>query len=852
VAGALLAVPQGAARAQDPGAIVVQNDAVGRGAGLGIIGGLDSAPAQYPSTGPTGSTYLPVTQGYANPGLPMVQSLGNNAGTAQAGAITLRPIDTNTLNQVNTPYPSADTMAAPGLFQDGTDPAPPPPEPDALVDDAKGRTLVSADEMTQDDDLGIVTARGNVTVISDDQTLRADVVTYNTIQNMVTASGDVSLTTFGTVSDDTTFAQYMELSGDLKNGFIRGVQMLMSNGARMAALYGERDDTTQRKEFSRGAYTACASCSGEDYPLPTVTGRRDGPRQPPPVWQLKAGRITHDELAHDIVYRDAWLEVFGVPVLYTPYLSQPDPTVYRRSGLLNVSSGSSDDLGATVVVPYYIVWDDHAASTVTAQYSELQNIIMHGTYDRNFRQGEFSFRGSMAPHDEEGRFQYEQESSGAWHFDETWRAGFESAYTSDPIYLDRTDIEPQDDANFLTSAIYLRGSHRRSALSAESIFYQDVTSPIHQDGTPYVPLLMDYNLVTDPLWMNGHAEVDLNGTVLRRGEGTNTNRIIGRVGYEQPFQDGLGSEWTFGASLRGDFYDSEDVVRDNGTHYTGSQGRFIPQGSLLWRYPLVRASQQSRHVIEPKVGFFAAPSDLNPDEIPNEDSQTFNLDISNLFQPSRLPGSDRVEGGQWSSYSLRYAYFDNDDQNLEVEVGQTYRLRRDTSLFPRGTGMDENLSDVVGRLRYNYGNLLSASYGTQIDIDTGGAKRHELTASVGTTLARLSGSYLYAERTTSTNGRSVRERNQLSGKLRVRLGRYWSAYGSHTYDVILDEPVTTTASLTYEDECVSIGSIFRRDHTEDFGEEEGTSFMLSVSLKTIGSYSFSPNLFGSDDGSTDE
>jgi LPS-assembly protein len=838
--------------AQNPSDIIIQNDAVGVGAGLPMVGGLDSSAGQVQSVGPTGMpSYTPLTQASPTTTLLPLQNLGSNAASAEPGAITLRPIDTDDLSQLNSLGPTAAKgTIAPTTSTGYPADAPPAAPPDNLQNDAiaqasSDRTLVSADEMTQDDDLGIVTARGNVSVVSGEQTLRADVVTYNTVQNLVTASGNVSLTATDTLEDDTTFAQYMELTGDLKNGFIRGVQMLMANGGRMAALYGERDDVNQRKEFSKGVYTACNSCSGTDSPLPTMTGRREGPRQPPPVWQLKASRITHDEQAQDIIYNDAWLELFGIPVLYTPYLSQPDPTVYRRSGLMNISPGSSGQLGATLYVPYYIVWDDHADSLVAAQYSEKQNLLLHGTYNRNFRQGEFAFRGSMAPYDQDGYFQFDQESSGAYHFDRTWRAGFESAYTSDPVYLYRAGLTPQDDAAFLTNNLFLRGSQGRSAFSTESFYFQDVNEPLVQDKTAYVPIMMDYNLVTDPLWWNGHAEADFNGTVLRRGEGTNMNRIVGRVGYEQPIQDGLGSEWLFNASLRGDFYNSENVTLDNGRNYTGNQVRFVPQANVIWRYPLVRATGTSRHVIEPKAGFFTAMPNNNPDEIPNEDSQTFNLDVTNLFNPSRLPGYDRVEGGQWASYSLRYGYYDDANQNLEVEVGQTYRLQRDTSLFSQGSGMEKNLSDIVGRIRYNYGGYFTASYGTQLDIDTLDPIRHELTASAGTAVLSGTLEYLYAQETKTTAGRTIEERNQITGSLSSRFARYWSVSGSHTYSINLNEPVTTAVTLNYEDECLRIQTLFERDHTTKFGEEAGTSFLVNLSLKTLGSYSFKPGLFSS-------
>ena len=35
-----------------------------------------------------------------------------------------------------------------------------------------------------------------------------------------------------------------------------------------------------------------------------------------------------------IEYQDAYLDMFGVPVMYFPYFSSPDPSVHRQSGFL--------------------------------------------------------------------------------------------------------------------------------------------------------------------------------------------------------------------------------------------------------------------------------------------------------------------------------------------------------------------------------------------------------------------------------------------------------------------------------------------------------------------------------------
>ncbi len=73
-----------------------------------------------------------------------------------------------------------------------------------------------------------------------------------------------------------------------------------------------------------------------------------------PLWQIVAREAKHDMEERTIYYRNAKLEVGGVPVFWTPYFEYPDPTVKRRTGFL-LPSFKGGSFGVGVVTPYY--WD---------------------------------------------------------------------------------------------------------------------------------------------------------------------------------------------------------------------------------------------------------------------------------------------------------------------------------------------------------------------------------------------------------------------------------------------------------------------------------------------------------------
>src|SRR3546814_12045772 len=55
-----------------------------------------------------------------------------------------------------------------------------------------------------------------------------------------------------------------------------------------------------RKVMDRGVFSPCNLCKEDP--------------QRAPLWQIKAVRVIHDEVAKDIIYPDATLALFGLPV----------------------------------------------------------------------------------------------------------------------------------------------------------------------------------------------------------------------------------------------------------------------------------------------------------------------------------------------------------------------------------------------------------------------------------------------------------------------------------------------------------------------------------------------------------
>jgi LPS-assembly protein len=56
-----------------------------------------------------------------------------------------------------------------------------------------------------------------------------------------------------------------------------------------------------------------------------------------PPWSIKAEKITHDKIKKDMIYENAILKIYDVPVLYFPKFFHPDPSVKRRRWFFTTS-----------------------------------------------------------------------------------------------------------------------------------------------------------------------------------------------------------------------------------------------------------------------------------------------------------------------------------------------------------------------------------------------------------------------------------------------------------------------------------------------------------------------------------
>jgi LPS-assembly protein len=665
-----------------------------------------------------------------------------------------------------------------------------------------------------------VTASGNVELSQGDRVLTADSVTYNQRANTVSAAGNVVLVE---PTGEVLFAEYAELTESMREGFLTGLRMLLSDDSRFAAVNARRRGGIET-ELSRAVYSPCINCTGPDGE---------------PLWQIKANKVTHNTEAKEIVYRDATFEVLGVPVAYTPYFSNPDPTVKRKSGFLAPTFGASSVLGSAIQAPYFWVIDDSRDFTFDPILSTDVIAVISGEYRQAFSNGELRTRASGTRDDAqtgEDRFRGHIDSKARFNIDDTWRWGNDLQLASDDTYLQRYGF-PYTET--LTSQLYAEGFTRRNYARAEAQYFQGLRAEDNRSNIPIVAPNIVYNFVGDPNRFGAFLTMDANTLALTRtGDRTvDSRRIAVETGWELPYIGSLGDVTTLKATLQTDLYHVANVPEENapGT-YTGVAGRVFPKISVNWRYPWMRTTGNSSQIIEPIVTFVTAPNGSNPDHIPNEDSLAFEFDETNLFERSRFSGSDRVDGGTWVAYGLRTGAYGIGGGSATALFGQSYRIKDDNT-YPRNSGLGDSFSDYVGRLLVSPNQYVDLLYKTRLDKDNLESRRTELGARVGPRALRVGLDYIYFDQTSDF---SNREEILLTAS--SDLTDSW-AVSANTRRDLTDGGATLSyrATLTYTCDCMTLAVNYSRTFTRDRDIGPVESIFVRVNLKNLGE--FGSNIF---------
>jgi LPS-assembly protein len=682
----------------------------------------------------------------------------------------------------------------------------------------KTSTMIEADSIEYSTNKEIVTAKGNVEIFKNDFLLKADQVVYDKLNQKVTASGNVYILD---PNGNETRAESLEIYRELKEAIIEHFNIRMADNSLFTAGEGKYF-YPNRAQLKHAVYSPCPICEGNKYPQ----------------WQLAAKNMTIDNEAEQVRYKSGFFEIFGRPIIYTPFFSHPTPHAKPKSGFLMPKYRYTTVYGQGISIPYYWRIADNRDLKFAPIFTSRQGIIYTGEYNHLTESSFYTVAGSYnkakIKSSVEPSNRYYGNIKGYTQINDQWRFNSDIQGTGDKSYL-RNYFG--DNHNYLTSQAELTYNQHRDYGVINSLYFQELR-PIDQSTVPMILPVADYHKEFEGE-NNNRYTLDNNVLLLMRKQGSGTRRLSVTGTWSKTYFTNNGQQIGVYRRIRGDAYNfvhkgSAVPQVDQNNNGPNNVGRLIPEAEIKWSYPFINTDSGRDIFLEPIANLIASPYMPTVSDVIDEDSQEVEISDDNLFSANRYAGYDRVENGIRSSYGLNGYYHTSNNVVYNFLIGQSYRIRKDLE-YQVDSGLQNNFSDIVGRLLTKPWQPLEISYRFRYDPRSKILRRNEVRTDLVFQKIRFTVGFVAYNFIAPLQPQQVTKSVDLGTAFNITPEWIISANIKQNYSPAKKFLVSSGGSIGYNGSCANLLFTLNKDYTHAAirNFKQDTSFAIELHLKNI-------------------
>ena len=443
-----------------------------------------------------------------------------------------------------------------------------------------------------------------------------------------------------------------------------------------------------------------------------------------PPWSIKAEKIDHNKNKKQLIYKNAFLNIYDFPILYFPKFYHPDPTVKRQSGFLVPQINNSNILGSSLLVPYYHVISDNKDLTVTPTIFDSETKMLQS----EFRQeNKFSSLIADFGHVRNFKTNYSNDENNISHLFLKYVANlnlpkftqselnFNYEKITNDTYLKIFDtnlidkqIKPTNQ-NKLSSDINIRLNNKKFNFNAGMSAYEQLSGK-NSDRYQYILPYYNYSqkLYTNTLGSfnfksNGYN--DLNNTNVLKSSLTNDINFLSK-----DFISNTGLKNNFGI-----YFKNLNTLGKNYTTYKNNpQSEIESIYNFETSYPLIRSNDVVTDYLTPKISFR-----LNPGDMKNYYTTKRTINSKNIFSIDRLGiGGDSFEKGKSLTLGFDYIKENVDEINkyFTINLATVFRDKIEENI-PKSSSIGNKSSNIVGSLSYALSDNYKIDYDFSLDND---------------------------------------------------------------------------------------------------------------------------------------
>ena len=545
-----------------------------------------------------------------------------------------------------------------------------------------------------------------------------------------------------------------------------------------------------------------------------------------PPWKIYAENIQHDKEKETISYKNAWLKIYDVPVVYFPKFSHPDPSVKRKSGFLSPSFINSSTHGLSLTVPYYMALTENKDLTFKPRFYADDKIILQNEYrqvnENNKHTLDFGINNSDFLN---SKSQTKSHFFSNSFFDlslssfDTSNIELNIQRSSNDTYLKAYKItSPLTDSDtLLKSFLAFNASSEDISLTSSLEVWDDLSKSSadrYEFIYPNYKVLKTLNLDDSSLNLSSYGYQKKYET--NKQEGIITNDLL----YEANSKiSKWGLKSSFNALLK-----NVNTDATNSTKYKDGADQSLFSSILFSsEYPLKKTNDRYNDEMTPKVSFM-----YSPNKTKNMTAEERRIDINNIYSFNRIGVSDTVEGGASMTLGLKYKKINKNDfgKYINLEFANVLRHKKNEDLSIVST-LGETQSDFFGDLEIKPNKNFDMSYNFALNNNLKQSNYDSIKTNFS--LNNFATSFEYIDDKKSVGQKSYLANNTSikiddNGSVGFKLRRNNDTSATEFYDLY----------YSYANDCLEAAITYNKSYYSDSDLEPETQLFLSVTIIPFG------------------
>ncbi len=560
-------------------------------------------------------------------------------------------------------------------------------------------------------------------------------------------------------------------------------------------------------EIKKGVFTTCK--------------RRDGC----PPWQLSASQIKHDKKKKSVIYDNAWLKLYDVPVFYFPKFFHPDPTVKRQSGFLIPQFSQSTNLGNYLSTPYFHVISENSDLTFSPRFYSDQKTIYQNEYRKVTKNSDnifdFSFLTSKVLQFKETQSHFFSESSYNFNTDNlnTSQISLKVQQTSNDYYLKTYNFSSPliDNESTLHNQLKYEIIDDNLEFEITTEVFEDLS--IKKESDKYEFIYPSYNFSKD-LYFNQSSNITFNSSGFNKQYKTNVSErvIINDLSYKSINKiSNLGLIYNYELLVKN--FNSD--TKNSSKHKNKNENEIKSILNYQIKLPMEKNGEKFSSTLTPIIS-----ARYSPNKSRNIKEKDRIMDFSNIFSLNRIASQETIEGGQSITIGNEYSLFNKkNDELFSLDLGMVFSDVENDRL-PVKTTLNKKTSDLVGSSMFKPSKFFDLKYDFSIDDNFETLNYNKISSTIS--VNNFVTSFEFLEK-----NNLIGDESYLSNNTKLLLNDKNSLEFSTRKNKTKDITEYYNLIYQYKMDCLTAGIQYKKNYYEDESLKPDENIFLSITIMPL-------------------